>query len=165
MFSTTLLNNEQVRYLVVAEGVLPFFALLLSVNFIDLRNAGSTIKSRPPSAAFGFIWLLIACLFFLTLLIASMNFDTTSLILYAVFSLVFFICCVMWVLVYKQNKKVAATWILMLTTLFACGTMVSGITGISSQDTYAPMTVGMLSVPAFIWCMFATVLNLYLIQI
>jgi len=164
MFSTTLLDNEQVRYLVVAEGILPFFALLLSVN-VNLQAAGSQVKSRPPRAVFGLMWLLIACLFFLTLLIAAMNFDTTSLVLYAVFALVFFICCVMWVLVYKQNKKVAAVWILMLTTLFACGTMVAGITSSSIEDKYAPMTVGMLSVPAFVWCTFATVINMLDVQL
>jgi len=142
----------------VAEGVLPFVGLALAAFLVDLKDAGKNVRSRPPAVVFAIVWFLIACLYFLSLLIAAMNFETTSLVLIAVFAFLFFLGCVIWVVIYAKNKK-QAIGVLLFTTLAAVMTTINGVTGHPAQDSFSPTVVAMLTGPFGVWCMFALLLN------
>jgi tryptophan-rich sensory protein len=154
MFSNTLLNQEPGRYAVVAESILPI--VLIGASFFAMSpgpKAGAIVRGRPPPIAFGMIWTLLAVLMFFSLLIASMNFDTTSLILFAVFALFVMIGCVMWVWKYTRGHKVDASYFLVFTSLSSALALVSSLGSTLNSD--ARITVSLLSTPLFVWTVFA----------
>jgi cellulose synthase/poly-beta-1,6-N-acetylglucosamine synthase-like glycosyltransferase len=159
MFQNTLLNAQPARYAVVAESVLPI--VLLGASFFVTKlgpKAGATVRGRPPPIAFGMIWSLLSILMFFSLLIASMNFDSTSLILFAVFSLFVMIGCVMWVWKYTRGHKQDASYFLMFTSLSSFLAVISSLGSTLNSD--AKITVSLLSTPLPVWTIIAIILGL-----
>jgi tryptophan-rich sensory protein len=164
MFSTELLDACNVRYLVVAEGILPIASLALAYFFVDLKEAGKKVSGRPPPFIFGIVWTFIAVSYFLSMLVSAMNFDTATLATFAAFGFLLFIGCVWWVMLYKKGHKHKAAWTLMLTSLMAILMTVTSLCVVTSLDSYAQLLVSVLSAPFGLWCIFATVLSLVELQ-
>ncbi len=159
MFGNTLLMEQPARYVVIAESILPI--VLIGASFLVMKvgpKAGENVIGRPPPQAFGMIWSLLAILMFFSLLIATINFDSTSLILFAIFSLLVMIGCIMWVWKYTRGYKITASYFLMFTSLSSFLALISTLG--STLDSDAKLTVSILSTPLPIWTFFTGMFGL-----
>ncbi len=161
MFDTSLLNAG--RYVVIAEACLPFLLGIFLTQILGWspgKDAGSSVRGRPPAFMFGVIWFLIAVMWFFALIVASMNFDDTHVILLGVFLFVTFIGCAMWMYYYTHGLPVTANYMLMFLVFTSFLSLVSALTNVVSLDANAPTLVSLCLVLPAVWCSIASVLGL-----
>ncbi len=164
MFDTNLLSQEPTRYVVVAESVLPIFLILLSFFFFPDRvskQAEKNVRGRPSETAFGIIWMLLSILMFFILFIAALNVDTTTLIVFASFAFLFMIGCVAWVYSYGQNEKTNANYVMMFVLLMSFLMLICSSQFLTSIDSYAPLTITILTTPFAVWSTIAFSLGMF----
>ncbi len=163
MFDTSLLSQEPARYVVVAESVLPIFLILLSFFFFPDRvgKQATQVQGRPSGMVVGIIWMLLSILMFFLLFIAALNVDTTTLIVFASFAFLFIIGCVAWVYHYGQNQKTDANYVMMFVLLMSFLMVICSTQFLSSVDSYAPITISILTTPFAAWSTIAFTLGMF----
>lgn len=163
MFDTSLLSGG--RYVVIAEACLPlvggaFMSWLLPIG----PNAGRSVVGRPPAGVFGLVWLTIAVLWFFALLVASMNFDDTHLILVAVFSLLAMLMCGFWIYLYHNQMLLWANYTLFAVAFLSFMITFSSCNVVTSLDSYAPTLVTLCMVLMSVWTTLASIFSLIELQ-
>lgn len=166
MFGTDLLNADSTRYVVVAEAALPILMVLFlgAAWGSKLKDAGENVNGRPPRYMFGLIWLSIAVAWCLALLISAFNFDSNTLIVYGTFSLVIMLLCMLWTWMYISVSKTVASYVLIMIVLFSFILCFTSSNVQSTLDSYAPVTVSILSVPLAVWSVIAAMMGLLELQ-
>lgn len=163
MFDTSLLSAEPARYTMIVEACIPIILVGLSglTRYGPSNKSGNVVVGRPPAYMFAVVWVMIAICMFFSLFITSLNMDITSLWTIGIFSLLTIIGCVAWVICYVNNKKTYAQYILFMVLLSSCLLMNFGWNSTSIQDEHAPLVVGALSTPLFVWIIIANMLSLF----
>lgn len=157
MFETDLINSQTGRYVVVAESVLPIIMLIVLAYFWGAKLQTNT---KIPKIAMIVVWTILTLLWFLALLISAFNFDSTGLVVYAVFSLITMLVCVLWAWLFVSGKTQWATGLLMLLVFLTFWLWNTAMTTGSALDTYAPLTVGFFTSPLAVW----SLISLFTIQ-
>tara|TARA_R110002074_G_scaffold122387_1_gene257045 strand:+ start:994 stop:1449 length:456 start_codon:yes stop_codon:yes gene_type:complete len=120
------------------------------------KEAGESVKFRPPSYVFGIAWtILYICLGLSWFFSNKDGKDANKLLINIMFSLVI-LALTMWLVVYACGKnKLGGIYVLLLSVLMTLGAY-----------TVAPTTLSKLLIcPLLIWLMFATLLNIFEVQL
>jgi len=139
--------------------IIPMF-LGFGMNLIPecrmTKNAGSIVKFRPPSAAFGIIWPILYILFSFSWIIASdssniLDSQLTVDILYIIITLLL----TLWIVVYSclKNKKGG---IYIIATCIGCIILIMNIVNVYSR---------LLLTPLITWLSLALLLNVFEVQL
>ena len=115
------------------------------------KQSGEIVSFRPPAIVFSFVWPILYIMLGLSWYFSRQENQLLSDIFYI--SLIFLLS--LWIVVYScENNKKNAIYILLLSIVFAI-----------SSYTVADMKGKLLIVPLIVWLSFATLLNIFEVQL
>ena len=137
-------------------GLLPpcFILGLGSTIYRPGSSAGENVKGLPKPIFFSIVWLILTVLWSISIIYASFNIENNDglLITLHVFSIMTLICCILWLAMYKKDKKTISAQIMLLSLLFA---MLMLSTCTLTQEVVPTLCI----TPLCVWLLGATLFN------
>ena len=138
-------------------ALLPFLILVFG-RVWPVKDAGDTVKARPPAKVFLWAWIIVCTSSAVSWALIIWKSSDNGLIKVSFVAYVLFIAgAVVWLYLYHKGKKKEAAWMLGATSLCALWALVCCIRSNTASAIFMSITL--------IWCLFATILNVIEVQV
>ena len=158
MFSPDLLKTQPWRWIGIVMTLVPIVSIFITGNIWKPANGSNkTITACPPGFAFALAWSIVTIGWFFSTLIAVLNFQTSQLAIFLIFSFFAVLICVLWLYYYYIDLKYVASQLLILLPLFAFSMFACSLA--FTHVNYAHLLSALTILPLCIWGLVALLLS------